>query len=212
MPLEANRAIVKGSKQQQNAKAGRLVKTLRIKKKAVVKTGRPPAPGERKAFRKRIVLSNPNALEISSLTDMTSELDSAQIGAVFRIQGPLIDQLRAVEAFKTTQAWGLFRHPAVLIREESVEIERRLQAAHDAKKTLVTIIDGEQGSGKSLMLLQSMATAFLKGWIVLNIPEGKEEYMIPRDILLTDYSPGIDHGIDRLLSNCRHDANSLLPK
>jgi len=148
-------------------------KTLKIKKKAFVKTGRPPAPGERKAIRKRIVLSNSNALEVPTMADMTAELDAAQVGTVIGLPGSLVDQLRAAEAFKTTQCWSLFRRPAILIREESVEIAKMIQEAQDAKKTPVTIIDGDRGAGKSMMLLQAMATAFLNGWIVLSIPEGK---------------------------------------
>jgi len=149
------------------------VKTLKIKKKAFVKAGRPPAPGERKAVRKRIVLSNSNALEVPTMVDMTAELDVAQVGTVIGLPGRLVDQLRAAEAFKTTQGWGLFRRPAMLVREESVEIAKMVQEAQEAKKTPLTIIDGERGAGKSMMLLQAMATAFLRGWIVLSIPEGK---------------------------------------
>ncbi len=166
----AKKAKARGSKAAASQKTA---KTLKIKKKAFVKTGRPPAPGERKAIRKRIVLSNPNALEAPNMVDMTAELDAAQVGTVARLPGPLVDQLRAVEAFKTTQGWGLFRRPAMLIREESVEIAKMIQEAQQSKKTSITILDGERGAGKSMMLLQTMATAFLKGWIVLSIPEGK---------------------------------------
>ena len=117
-----------------NLKGGtRAAKTLKIKKKAFVKTGRPPAPGERKAARKRIVLSNSNALEVPTMADMTAELDTAQVGTVIGLPGPLVDQLRAVEAFKTTQGWGLFRRPAMLIRQESVEIVKLIQEAQDKK-------------------------------------------------------------------------------
>jgi small subunit ribosomal protein S29 len=145
---------------------------LKIKKKAVVKTGRPPAAGERKALRKRIVLSNGNALEVPGLTDITADLEATQIGKVFSLPGPLVDQLRGAEAFKTTQSWALFRRPALLVRAESVGIADRMQAACDAKQTLITLLDGEKGAGKSMMLLQAMVTAFLKGWVVINIPEG----------------------------------------
>jgi small subunit ribosomal protein S29 len=107
------------------------------------------------------------------MTDMAADLDTTQIGSVLGLPGVLIDQLRAVEAFKTTQGWGLFRRPAILVRAESVEIAEKMQAACEAKKTLITIFGGEKGTGKSVMLLQAMATAFLKGWIVINIPEGK---------------------------------------
>jgi small subunit ribosomal protein S29 len=34
------------------------------------------------------------------------------------------------------------------------------------------VVDGERGTGMSLLLLHAMATAFVRGWIVLNIPEG----------------------------------------
>jgi small subunit ribosomal protein S29 len=35
------------------------------------------------------------------------------------------------------------------------------------------VIDGDRISGKSMMLLHAITTAFLRGWIVLNIPDGK---------------------------------------
>lgn len=171
-------------------------KTLKIKKKAFVKTGKPPATGERKAMRKRIVLSNTNALEVAGMRDLDSQmvdqlvrtedavLDGALlslgegeeagdvVGSVVGLKGETVDSLRAVEAFKTTQGWGLFRRPGLLVREESVVLSRRMIAAVEKKKALRLVIDGEKGSGKSLMLLQAMATAFVKGWVVLNIPEG----------------------------------------
>ncbi|KAI9744069.1 MAG: 37S ribosomal protein S23 mitochondrial [Claussenomyces sp. TS43310] len=151
-------------------------KTLKIKKKAVVKSGRPPAPGERKALRKRIVLSNTNALDVPNMVDMTPEavLDSAQTGKILGLPGILVDQLRAVEAFKTTQGWGMFRRPATLVRKETVEVAKMMQAAQEGKKTAVSVIDGGRGTGKSLMLLQAMAIAFTNRWIVLNIPEAQE--------------------------------------
>jgi small subunit ribosomal protein S29 len=149
-------------------------KTLRIKKKAIVKTGKPPAPGERKALRKRIVLTNPNALEVANMTDLSADIiaDKEFIGKVVGIPGPVVDQLRVVEAFKTTQGWNLFRRPGTLVREESVELAQLLQAAEEGKKTTVKVIDGVKNSGKSLMLLQAMAAAFTKGWIVISIPDG----------------------------------------
>lgn len=151
--------------------------SLRVKKKKLVtKTGKPPMPGERKALRKRIVLSNTNALEVLDMVDMKGTLEDSQIGTVAGLPGAVVDQLRVVEAFKTTQGWGMFRRPGCLIRAESVEIVKIMDAAQAGKKTTTTILDGERGSGKSLMLLQAMASAFLKGWIVVNIPEGESQW------------------------------------
>lgn len=187
-------------------------KTLRIKKKPPpVKTGKPPAQGERKAIRKRIVLSNTNALEVAGLHDLSSELvdsiTSTQkkptpdtfkstendlnqllgeepevkeitaedvVGRVVGLAGPTVDSLRASEAFKTTQGWGLFRRPGLLLRKEGVEMSSRLVKAQNKKSSVRMVLEGPRGTGKSLMLLHAMATAFVKGWIVLNIPEGRD--------------------------------------
>lgn len=174
-------------------------KTLRIKKKAFVKTGKPPAVGERKALRKRIIVSNTNALEVIGMRDldtqMVEEMSAVQpeeaqtvqsllpvsatgrpghalVGKVVGLQGATVDSLRAVDAFKTTQGWGIFRRPGVLVREENVVLTRKLVDAQAKKETVRLVIDGEKGTGKSLMMLHAMSTAFVKGWIVLNIPEG----------------------------------------
>lgn len=150
-------------------------KTLRIKKKAIVKTGRPPAEGERKAARKRIVLSNTNALEVKSMENIRPEafLNERKIGKMLGIPGEIVDRLRAVEAFKTTQAWGLFRRPGVLVREETIQMANEMRKAKEGKETKAIVIAGEKGTGKSLMVLQAMTNALLENWIVINIPEGK---------------------------------------
>ncbi len=180
-------------------------KTLRIKKKAPAKpAGKPPASGERKAARKRVVLSNTNALEVEGMRDLdsnmlkemtedpaaqeaTGEAEEKQlataeeggvgkrelVGQVVGLKGETMDSLRAVEAFKATQGWGLFRRPGLLVREETVVLTRKLVTAEKQKGMIRMVIDGDRGTGKSLMLIHAMATAFVRGWIVLNIPEGK---------------------------------------
>jgi len=93
-------------------------------------------------------------------------------GQVLGISNPVIDQLRAVEAFKTTQAWGFFRKPAMLVREETVELGRLMEEIEREKRMVRRVLIGEKGSGKSLLALQAMTIGFLKGWTVVNIPEG----------------------------------------
>jgi small subunit ribosomal protein S29 len=93
------------------------------------------------------------------------------IGQVVGLMGSTVDSLRAVEAFKTAQGWGLFRRPGLLVREESVAVSRKLIMSEEGEM-LRLVIDGERGTGKSLILLHAMATAFVRGWVVLNIPEG----------------------------------------
>ncbi|OBT52890.1 hypothetical protein VE04_06517, partial [Pseudogymnoascus sp. 24MN13] len=156
-----------------NMKAKGAAQSLRIRKKAPVKTGRPPAPGERKAMRKRIVLSNTNALEVQGLQELSPEtmVDAAMVGKVVTIPGPVIDQLRVVEAFKKNQSWDLFRTPSILVRDETVTLSKKLLDAAAAKKTASIILSGSRATGKSMLLLQAIATAFTKGWIVISIPD-----------------------------------------
>ena len=86
--------------------------------------GKKPAIGERKALRKRIVLSNNNALEVQGLNDITarSMTDEGMRGQVLGVPEPVVDQLRAVEAFKVAQAWPLFRRPAMLMRKDTLDM------------------------------------------------------------------------------------------
>ena len=139
--------------------------------------GRPVAPGERKAFRKRILLSNDNALAVEGHSKLDAEniADREAIGSVVSLPNDLVDRLRAVEAFKPTQKWGLFRSPHMLIRGETVEIARRINDAAKNKKTERIVITGEKGSGKSIIGLQAQCNAFLNKWVVINIPEGKKK-------------------------------------
>jgi small subunit ribosomal protein S29 len=136
--------------------------------------GRPPAPGERRAMRKRIILSNTNALEVEGMADLTAvnSIDDALQGQVIGIPAIIVDSLRAIEAFKVCQPWGLFRRPAMLMRRESIEMARLLKRIEDENKIVRRVLVGDKGSGKSLLQLQAMALAFLNKWVVINIPEG----------------------------------------
>ncbi|KAM3077571.1 hypothetical protein ACMFMG_006907 [Clarireedia jacksonii] len=152
-------------------------KTLKIKKKPPPKpTGKPPAPGERKAFRKRIILSNSNALEVEGLKDIDEKVlvDEEMVGKVVGLPNEVVDQLRASEAFKITQGWGLFRRPAVLLRKESMACSKMLDEAQKEKSTKRLVVDGDRVTGKSMMLLHAMTTAFVNGWVVLTIPEAQD--------------------------------------
>jgi small subunit ribosomal protein S29 len=143
-------------------------------KKDKIDRGRTPLPGERKAYRKRITLSNDNAIPVPWLTDLgpADLADSQNIARVLAIPEEVQDQLRAAEAFKTTQCWGMFRKPSVLVRKETVDLASQMQASADQQQTLRLVVTGDKVTGKSLMLLQAMTYAFLNNWIVIHFPEG----------------------------------------
>ena len=137
--------------------------------------GKPPASGERKALRKRVITTNVNALEVQGLEDFSPENVSSlenKLGQVLGISDSVADSLRAAEAFKPTQGWRMFRRPATLVRRETVEIARLLDKAQGGA-TERKVITGSRASGKSVLLLQAMAMAQLKNWIVIHVPEGK---------------------------------------
>ncbi|KAJ2969087.1 hypothetical protein NUW58_g10072 [Xylaria curta] len=145
------------------------------KKKSPDKT-KPPLPGERKAFRKRIQLSNDNALEVPGLDVLSPEnaVSPESVGKIFGIPADVIDQLRACDAFKSSQNWSLFRSPHTLVRRETVDLAKQMTDAIKKKETLRVVVTGNRGSGKSILGLQALATGFLNKWVVVNIPEGQE--------------------------------------
>ncbi|KAL4811107.1 mitochondrial ribosomal death-associated protein 3-domain-containing protein [Aspergillus unguis] len=154
--------------------------SIKIKKKRPQERVRPPAVGERKALRKRIVLSNPNALEVEGMQELSAEtmVDSRLRGSVVALPVPMIDQLRAVQAFKTHQGWSLFRRPGTVLRRETLEMGRffdNISGEGPEKASVVKrVLTGQRKSGKSVHLLQAMAMGFTKDWIVLSVPEARD--------------------------------------
>lgn len=125
--------------------------------------------------KERIVLSNTNALEIQGLEQFTATncADTAKVGHILALNGPLLDQLREAKVFKTTQNWNMFRTPSTLCRSATIELGRDIESVNADKKTLSVIVDGDRGSGKSIHLLQAMSMAYMNEWIVINISEGQ---------------------------------------
>ncbi|KAF2481030.1 mitochondrial ribosomal death-associated protein 3-domain-containing protein [Neohortaea acidophila] len=160
-------------------------KTLRLSKNIRQTAGKPPARGERKAVRKRIVLSNTNALEVDGLQDLTADKLARHsegtvalqtfTGQVLGFSDETVDALRALESFKPTQAWSLFRRPASLVRKETAALANDMADTEtDTSKVARKMVFGEKGSGKSVLLLQAHAMAFVKDWIVVHFPEGQD--------------------------------------
>ncbi|TFB05829.1 37S ribosomal protein S23 [Trichoderma ghanense] len=146
------------------------------KKKQNIVPVKKPGPGERKAFRKRIQLSNNSALPVAGLDKLEAQtMARAESGGrMFAVPDEVVDRLRALEAFKSTQTWNLFRKPHVLVRKETVELMSRLEASVEKKEAFKCVLTGSRLSGKSLMLLQAMSYALLNEWVVIHIPEGQD--------------------------------------
>ncbi|KAL7927652.1 mitochondrial ribosomal death-associated protein 3 domain-containing protein [Trichoderma austrokoningii] len=146
------------------------------KKKQNIVPVKKPGPGERKAFRKRIQLSNNSALPVSGIESLEAQTmaKGESSGKMFAIPDEVVDQLRALEAFKTTQTWNLFRKPHVLVRKETVELMGQLEASVVNKEAVKCVLTGSRLSGKSLTLLQAQSYALLNEWVVIHIPEGQD--------------------------------------
>ena len=147
----------------------------RKKKANQSSVARKPGPGERKAYRKRIQLSNNSALEVKGLDTLApgTMADPGNSCKMFALPDKVVDQLRVLEAFKPTQTWNLFRKPHVLVRKEVSKLVKDIEAAKDKKKALKTVLVGSRLSGKSMTVLQALTHALLNEWVVIHLPEGK---------------------------------------
>jgi small subunit ribosomal protein S29 len=177
-------AKTKGGMSTHMNPTGKKQTMAKFKKNKGAKTGKAPLPGERKALRKRIQLSNNNALPVEGLAELEPKdlLDPTKVGTMVALPGEMQDSLRTLEAFKPTQFWPMFRQPATLIRSETVDLITQMQEAASKKQMLRAVITGERITGKSLLLLQSMAYRLSKEWIVINIPEGLSPIRSLRDL------------------------------
>lgn len=153
-----------------------------MNKKKRVDRPRPPAIGERRALRKRIILSNPNALEVTEMQDLSNEnmADENLHGSVVGLPIKMLDQLRAVRAFKPTQGWSIFRRPATVMREETLELGRLFNEITGSEdntqnkgKVVRRIVTGAKGTGKSVHLLQATAMALTKNWVNFSLLSGE---------------------------------------
>lgn len=126
------------------------------------------------------MLSNTNALQVDDLEKLTSVNmpTNDNVGEVFALDGPVLDQLREAKAFKTTQNWNMFRMPSTLVREETAHLASQISTINEFTSeedegsiTLNNLITGAKGTGKSIHLVQAMSMAYLNSWIVINIPD-----------------------------------------
>lgn len=132
-------------------------------------------PGERKSFRKRIILSNNNALEVALPSANSRSMDTQEnIGKMVVLGPSAIDRLRTANAFKPTQTWSYFNRPAFLVRKETVDLCQRMNKAIEKKQALRIVVSGDKVAGKSMLMLQAMVHAYENQWIVLHIPEGQD--------------------------------------
>ena len=139
---------------------------------------KPPEPGERRAFRKRIRLTNPNALPVPNTLDLGPQLGTQPEceGKVMSIPQTLLERLQTIGAFKSNQGWRYYSRPSMLIRRETLELAecvKCIASGKSAAHTVRSVIVGERGSGKSMHILQAMLFAMLKDWIVIHVPEGR---------------------------------------
>ncbi|KAL9057621.1 MAG: hypothetical protein Q9162_002236 [Coniocarpon cinnabarinum] len=166
---------------------------LKLSKKRRVRSHKRPEPGERKALRKRIVLSNTNALEVENLEDFSPEAVTVKqnVGQMLALRNESVDALRAAQAFRTSQRWSYFRRPCTLLRgcthQLTTEMEQAVQAQR--KTSIRRMVVGEKGVGKSILLLQAEAWALAKNWVVISFPKGMSHP--PRDLTsaTTSYTP-----------------------
>lgn len=115
------------------------------------------------------------APELSAdVIDYTPELcfqkDSANVGAKTRFSRRAID---AFDAFglprNISREFASTRIPTSVVRESTITVNKRLREAKSSRESSY-LLTGSQGSGKSVVLLQAVASALADGWIVIYVP------------------------------------------
>ncbi|KAI1946114.1 hypothetical protein LOZ57_003865 [Ophidiomyces ophidiicola] len=166
----------KKSRSQDSGPKFREARSARIKRKASnIKQWETPA--ERKAQAHRLVLSNPNALNVP-LTDfsLNTMTDTKLHGQTLGIPMNLIENLRALRAFKVKQGWNMFRRPGTLMRTETFELANLMTEIKEKQAVEATakVVTGDRAVGKSVYLLQAMTIGLLDKWVVISIPDAGE--------------------------------------
>lgn len=167
-------------KGQHSGPSFREARASRVKSKGAPAKAKRLTPDERRALGRRIVLSNANALEVSGMQDMTATnvTEPGRVGQVMGLPMPLVEKLREQQTFKPTQNWNLFRRPATLIREETVEMAKLIaqiskKEGASSKTAAAMVVDGARGTGKSIHLTQAITLGLLNDWIVVSMPDGE---------------------------------------
>ena len=152
---------------------------------SLVRKGKKPdkphrfTPQEIKAAQKPVAVSNANALAVPGVSTLSLEnmVDDKSRGKVFYLPKACVEPLRAMQVFKPSQSWPMFKAPGTFMREESVELARLIRGIGgegDMKgKSVARIVTGDKATGKSIHLTQALTMGLLNNWVVINIPEGK---------------------------------------
>ncbi|GAM89265.1 hypothetical protein ANO11243_073020 [Dothideomycetidae sp. 11243] len=132
-------------------------------------------PAAIRAQRKRVVLSNPNALSVTDMQELSvKNALSSEEGTILTLSNESIDALRSAEAFKHNQGWNLFRQPSTLVTNQAREVAALIEGINQDRNTHKEVVVGDKGAGKSVLALQAMAFALQAGWVVIHIPEAQE--------------------------------------
>ncbi|EER25939.1 hypothetical protein CPC735_043830 [Coccidioides posadasii C735 delta SOWgp] len=168
----------KKSRSQDAGPKFREARSARVKKRSTAIKPARESPAERKAHTHRLVLSNANALEVTGLQDLSVEnmVDAKLQGQVVGVPMSLIDNLRALQAFKTSQGWGMFRRPGTLMRRETLELASLMAEIREKEKgkAAAKLVTGDRFAGKSVHLLQAMTMGLLDKWVVMSVPDARD--------------------------------------
>ncbi|KAA8893525.1 mitochondrial ribosomal death-associated protein 3-domain-containing protein [Sphaerosporella brunnea] len=140
----------------------------------------PFKPGERRDIRQRIVLSNTNAPAVD-VAELSFEVSTREeyVGTVFAFGAKDIDSLRELDGFRRSQDWKFFHRPSTVMRKESLRLGEMMEWVQQQEELPQTrcerlVLTGPKGSGKSVLLLQAMAWALQRQWVVINIPNAAD--------------------------------------
>ncbi|WVR03081.1 hypothetical protein IAU60_000070 [Kwoniella sp. DSM 27419] len=100
---------------------------------------------------------------------------SDHVGKAATFSPATFDKLRSGLSKKVEKELSAAGGPASVVRQVTVDLAKKLDAAKSgSSKDARYVLTGERGSGKSMLLLQSVAYAIESNWIVLYQPKATE--------------------------------------
>ncbi|KAK4686765.1 small subunit ribosomal protein S29, partial [Tremellales sp. Uapishka_1] len=144
--------------------------------------GKSATQGATKTDTGRITLRSSLAVDVADLSDLVElhpeTFNSKHVGKPTVFPRKTFTQLKSFGlSRKLEQELSSGGNPACasVVRQSTVDLAKTLERAKSASsKDARYLLNGEKGSGKSMLLLQSVAYALESNWIVLYIPSAAE--------------------------------------
>ena len=119
----------------------------------------------------RLVTLNKDAPRVTLDRISDATFTSDRHGTLLEVPDNIVQQLNKLELLQPKQGFSSFAQLATVVRQCSTDLVDALLS--DGSKDRRVILDGPAGSGKSVAMLQAVALALSRRWVVVAIPKAE---------------------------------------